>query len=123
MRSITAQQIRRAGFLLASSQIARHHYAWTYWNPGNTLPLQDGSDEVWPRREQLHPFMCIYKHTTGAAQKASLYSMLDKAGSMTPRSKSDVRRVHFTDKSLRRQVLRKAGLPRQGMRVPLRWCA
>ena len=97
--------------LLASLQIARNNHAWTCWNPGNALPLQDRSVEVWPRREHLHLFACIYRHTTGAAQKASLYSMLDKAGSMTHRSKSDVRRVPFTDKWPRRQVLSKAGSP------------
>src|ERR1039458_1118360 len=73
----------------------RQNHAWTCWNPGNALPLQDRSVEVWPRRENLHLVVGTFRHTTGAAQKASLYSMLDKVGSMTHRSKNHVRAHSF----------------------------
>jgi len=42
-------------FSVASSQSATQNHDWTCWNPGNALPLQDRSVEVWPRRENLQP--------------------------------------------------------------------
>src|SRR5664280_2839825 len=55
--------------------------------PETRFHFKTRSVEVWPRREHLHLFVCILRHTTGIVQKASLYSMLGKAGSMTLRSR------------------------------------
>lgn len=53
----------------------------TCWNPGNALPLQDGSVEVWPRREHFAPFSVHVKTHKQRAQKASVYNILRGSGS------------------------------------------
>ena len=58
IRSMAAQQFRRTRLGPASLQSALRNHAWTCWNPGNALPLQTEVFEAWPRREQLHQFVC-----------------------------------------------------------------
>ena len=54
-------------------------------NPGNALPLQDGSVEVWPRRENLHPSSePVLPRLEMQHTEASLYSTRIKDGSIAP---------------------------------------
>jgi hypothetical protein len=51
--------------------------------PETRFHFKTRSVEVWPRREHLHRFLCTLRHTTGAAQKASFYNILEEPRSMT----------------------------------------
>jgi hypothetical protein len=84
LRSMSMQQVRPARSSTLRSDRARlKNHRLTCSNPGNALPLQDRSVEVWPRREYLHL-------SSGQALprlkmqyiKASLYNTLRKVGSI-----------------------------------------
>src|SRR5208283_5436921 len=84
MRSMTAQ---RVGRVQGSSLRLRRPPVKTMYGPAgipeNALLIQTEVFDAWPRRKHLHQFVCILEHTTGAAQKASLYNISERGGSIT----------------------------------------
>ena len=81
--SVHKSQVPPAGWAraLPFPQVESKTCANTCWNPENTLPLQDGSVEVWPRREKT-PAAGTYVPGWRAYYRAVSYNILGETGSI-----------------------------------------